>query len=321
MTAAPSDLYRSMLRIRLIEERIADAYPQQEMRCPVHLSIGQEACAVGVAAASAPTDLFLSGHRCHAHYLAKGGNLNAMIAELYGKEAGCTSGKGGSMHLTDLECGFLGAAPIVGSTIPIAVGTAFSAKLREIDRSTVVFFGEGATETGSFHESLIFAALHKLSVLFVCENNLYSVYSPMSVRQAADRDLCANATALGATSWKGNGNDIDAVSRLAAEAFDHIRSGSGPAFLELDTYRWREHCGPNYDNEIGYRSVEEFQEWRGKCPLRLAESRLGASGTDVAKLKNSAERLLHAEIENAFNLARASDFPKPQRAYDPVFAQ
>jgi pyruvate dehydrogenase E1 component alpha subunit len=321
MSADLAKLYRSMLRIRMIEERIADAYGQHKMRCPVHLSIGQEACAVGVAAATRTGDIFMSGHRCHAHYLAKGGDLKAMIAELYGKETGCTSGKGGSMHLVDMACGFMGAAPIVGSTIPIAVGTAFSARLRGLDRVTIVFFGEGATETGSFHESLLFAALHKATVLFVCENNLYSVYSPMAVRQPMARDICGNARALGVRTWSGDGNDVESVYRTAAEAVASIRSGDGPAFLEYSTYRWREHCGPNYDNDIGYRTEAEFEYWRNRCPLRLTEERLVATGADAAALRRAAEHDVSTEISAAFDFAQASPFPALQSAYHPVYAQ
>src|SRR5579859_6536135 len=180
-------LYRGLLRLRLVEERIAELYPEQEMRCPVHLSIGQEAVAVGVCDHLEPADQALSGHRSHGHYLAKGGDLRAMLAELYGRETGCARGKGGSMHLVDLEAGFLGATPIVASTIPIAVGVAFAARLRGQPLVTVAFFGEGATEEGVFHEAANFAALHRLAVVFVCENNLYSVYSPLEVRQPAGR--------------------------------------------------------------------------------------------------------------------------------------
>jgi pyruvate dehydrogenase E1 component alpha subunit len=310
-----------MLRIRLIEEHIADAYAEQQMRCPVHLSIGQEACATGVAAATDAGDLFMSGHRCHAHYLAKGGDLKAMMAELYGKETGCTSGKGGSMHLVDLSCGFLGAAPIVGSTIPIAVGTAFSARLRGLDRVTVAFFGEGATETGAFHESLMFAALHKAPVLFVCENNLYSVYSPMAVRQPAERSLCDNARALGVAARAGDGNDVEVVHTMAADAVAAIRAGEGPVLLELATYRWREHCGPNYDNDIGYRTEAEFAAWHARCPLALAEGRLESGGADIDAIRDAALRDIEAEIADAFDFARKSPFPASQAAYDPVYAQ
>lgn len=209
-------LYYHILRIRLVEEKIAALYPEQEMRCPVHLSIGQEAVAVGACAALAKEDYALSGHRSHAHYLAKGGNLNAMLAEIYGKQTGCCHGKGGSMHLIDLSAGFLGAVPIVGSTIPIAVGTAFGSFLREEMRVTLAFLGEGATEEGVFHESINFAMLKKLPIVFVCENNLYSVYSPLVVRQPADRSVVQLAQGHGIEGYQADGNDLEQVYTLVA---------------------------------------------------------------------------------------------------------
>ncbi|MBM3944711.1 MAG: thiamine pyrophosphate-dependent dehydrogenase E1 component subunit alpha, partial [SAR202 cluster bacterium] len=201
-------LHRDLLRIRMIEQRVADIYGEQQMRCPVHLSIGQEAAAVGVCARLERGDWAMSGHRSHGHYLAKGGNLNAMFAEMYGKATGCTDGKGGSMHLVDLEAGFLGAVPIVGSTIPIAVGAAWGSRMRGEERVVVAFFGEGSTEEGVFHEALNFAALRRLPVVFVCENNLYSVYSPMSVRQPANREVYQVAAGHGVPSFQVDGNDL-----------------------------------------------------------------------------------------------------------------
>lgn len=200
-----------MLRIRLVEEAIAETYPLQEMRCPVHLSIGQEAVAAGTAAAFAPGDLAMSGHRSHAHYLAKGGDLRAMLAELMGRENGRCRGRGGSMHLIDQSVGFIGAVPIVGSTIPIAVGLAFADKLKGIQRVTAAFFGEAATEEGVFHESANFASLHRLPVVFVCENNLYSVYSPMNVRQPSHREVFQQAQGHGIPAEQVDGNDPEAV--------------------------------------------------------------------------------------------------------------
>ncbi|MBI4331624.1 MAG: thiamine pyrophosphate-dependent dehydrogenase E1 component subunit alpha, partial [Chloroflexi bacterium] len=179
-------LYYAMLRIRLVEERIAELYPEQQMRCPVHLCTGQEAIAAGVSAHLTSDDYALSNHRSHGHYLAKGGDLKAMMAEIYGRVTGCSRGKGGSMHLVDLAAGFLGATPIVGSTIPMAVGAALATVMKGEKRVTVAYFGDAAVEEGVFHESLNFAALKRLPVVFVCENNFFSVYSPLSVRQPAD---------------------------------------------------------------------------------------------------------------------------------------
>ena len=232
-------LLESMVRIRMVEEAIAAHYPEQQMRCPVHLSIGQEAASAGVCAALQPDDLAMSGHRSHAHYLGKGGDLPAMIAEIYGKATGCCQGRGGSMHLVDLKAGFVGAVPIVGSTIPIATGLAFADRQLKRDRVTVAFLGEAATEEGVFHESVNFASLHQLPIIFVCENNLYSVYSPMGVRQPAHREVWQLAAGHGVAAHQGDGNDPLAVYALARAAAAHARSGQGPVFLELTTYRWR----------------------------------------------------------------------------------
>ena len=263
------DLYRAMLRIRLIEEAIASRYQEQKMRCPVHLSIGQEAVAVGVCKAALHSDYLISNHRAHAHYLAKGGSLKAMIAEIYGKRTGCCMGRGGSMHLVDRSVGMYGSTPIVGGSIPVGVGLAFATYLKQESHVTLIFFGEGSTEEGVFAESLNFAALKNLPILFICENNFYSVYSPLAVRQPAQRDRAAIARAHGLVAHMGDGNDVEEVYRLAEQAISSIREGNGPVFLEFDTYRHREHCGSNFDNDIGYRTEEEFLFWKDKCPIKL----------------------------------------------------
>ena len=200
-----------MLRIRRVEERIQALYPEGDIRCPTHLCVGQEAVAAGVCANLQPDDYVISAHRSHAHYLAKGGALRAMFAELYGKEDGCASGKGGSMHLIDLSVNFLGCVPIVGSTIPIGVGAAFGAMLQNRDCVSVVFFGDAAVETGVFHESVNFAAVHRLPVLFVCENNLYSVNTPLAERQPANRTIAQLAAGHGITSAQHDGQEVEAV--------------------------------------------------------------------------------------------------------------
>jgi TPP-dependent pyruvate/acetoin dehydrogenase alpha subunit len=313
-------LYLEMLTIRMVEETIAQRYSEQEMRCPVHLSIGQEGVAVGVCAALAAKDYALTGHRGHAHYLAKGGALKPMIAEIYGKATGCCKGKGGSMHLIDLGAGFLGAAPIVGSTIAIAVGVAMGTKMKGEDNITTAFFGDGATEEGVFHESLNFAALKKLPVLFVCENNLYSVYSPLSVRQPAGREIVALARAHGIEGHQGNGNDVEEVYRLTAAAADKIRQTGGPIFLEFATYRWREHCGPNYDNDAGYRDLAEFEAWKKKCPVSAFGAKLVAAGVVDADKISVMKAAIQKKIDDAFEFAKTSPFPQEQCMLQEVFA-
>ena len=213
----------NMYKIRNVELKIAELYTEQEMRCPVHLSVGQEAVAVGVCHFLSNNDNILSAHRSHAHYIAKGGNVDEMLGELYGKETGCAKGKGGSMHLIDLKVGLIAAVPIVGSTIPIGVGAAWGKKLKGEKNKTVIFFGEGATETGVFHESIGFAALHKIPVIFVCENNLYSVYTHVENRQAKNRSLKNIVEGHGIKHLHGNGNNVMEVYNIANEAIKHVQ--------------------------------------------------------------------------------------------------
>mgnify|MGYP001479304511 CR=1 FL=1 len=307
-------LLLDMIRIRMVEERIVDLYQEQEMRCPVHLSIGQEAAAVGVCSVLDRDDWVFSGHRNHAHYLAKGGDLKRMLAELYGKSTGCCGGKGGSMHLTDLDAGFIGATPIVGSTVPIAVGTALTAQIKGDRRRVAVFFGDGAMETGVVHESLNFASLKGLSVLFSCENNLYSVYSPLSVRQPEHRTISQLAAGYGITVFTADGNDLDQVVEVAQSAREVLDAGTGPVFLELSTYRWREHCGPNYDNDIGYRTEDEFFEWRQRDPIERTRALVGSEAPDGTITE------IAAEIASAVGFAKNSPFPAPRTAADHVYA-
>jgi len=313
-------LYYEMLRIRMIEEKIAELYPEQEMRCPVHLCIGQEAVAAGVCAHLARVDYVLSGHRSHGHYLAKGGDLKAMMAELYGRVTGCSGGKGGSMHLVDLSVGFLGATPIVGSTIPIAVGTALGSMMRGEPRVTVIFFGEGATEEGVFHESINFAALKQLPVVFVCENNLYSVYSPLSVRQPRGREVFLLARGHEVESHQGDGSDVVEVSRLAEQAIRKAREGGGASFVEFKTYRWREHCGPYYDNHLGYRTEEEFLEWKRRDPIEMFGTSLLNEGVLPSQGVHEMTTSLKAEIEEAVAFAKASPFPEEDLLVRDVYA-
>ncbi|MDW8264748.1 MAG: thiamine pyrophosphate-dependent dehydrogenase E1 component subunit alpha [Gemmataceae bacterium] len=314
-------LFVQMLRIRLVEEGIAEHYPAQQMRCPVHLCIGQEAVAVGVCAHLRPQDLVMSGHRSHGHYLAKGGDLKAMLAELHGKVTGCCGGKGGSMHLIDLKAGFLGATPIVASTIPIAVGAAWGSRLRGEDRVVVVFFGEAATEEGVFHEALNFAALKRLPVVFVCENNLYSVYSPLSVRQPPGREVFQLARGHGVEAHQGDGNDLLTVYDLAGGAIRRTRDGRGPVFLEFKTYRWREHCGPNYDNDLGYRTHEEFQSWVERCPIRRLETHLVQEGICQQSELDRIRMEIEAEFADALRFAQESPFPPATALLEHVYAE
>lgn len=313
--------YYEMLRVRNIEEAIATRYSEQEMRCPVHLSIGQEAVPVAVCASLEKTDYAMSSHRSHAHYIAKGGSIPKMIAEIYGKETGCCRGKGGSMHLIDREVGFLGATPIVGSTIPIGVGAAMGSVMAGENRVTAVFLGDGAAEEGVFHESVNFAVLKQLPVVFVCENNFYSVYSHLNVRQSEKRQLFEIARGHGLPSEQADGNDYQQVAKLSKEAVDRARTGGGPTFLEFMTYRWREHCGPNFDNTIGYRTEEEYLAWKAKCPLARLEQALKKSGELNDTLIEQMRQRIATEIEAAFAFAKNSPFPGKETLTDFIYAE
>lgn len=216
------------------------------------------------------------------------------------------------MHLIDLSVGYLGSVPILASAIPIAVGTALASVMQNNHRVSVVFFGEAATEEGVFHESLNFAALKKLPVVFVCENNLYSVYSPLSVRQPSEREIFWLAKAHKVESYQCDGNDAIAVYTLAQKAIWKARNGEGPTFLEFKTYRWREHCGPNNDNDLGYRTESEFQIWRKRCPVERLEERLLQDGILCQQDITSMADELETEIEGAMTFAKQSPFPKSQ---------
>jgi TPP-dependent pyruvate/acetoin dehydrogenase alpha subunit len=312
-------MYRSMLRIRMVEEDIAGRYAQQEMRCPVHLSSGQEATAVGVCDVLQHTDRVFSTHRCHAHYLAMDGDLRAMLAEIYGKAAGCIGGRGGSMHLTDPDKGLIASVPIVGSSIPLAVGTALSDQIDGSDRVSVAFFGDASVEEGVFHESANFASLRKLPVLFVCENNLYSVYTPLNERQPKRRisELTRGHEIPSSTL---DGNDVAAVYQSTREAVARARQGGGPTFLVFDTYRWREHCGPGFDNHLGYRTEAEYESWRVRCPIELHWKYLQRRKFLTLEDEKALVAELKLEIDAAFDFARAAPLPDPSQAEAHVYA-
>jgi len=319
MESLPINLFAKMHRIRAIEEAIANHYPEGKMRCPVHLSIGQELIPSIFSEVIRDSDFAVSTHRGHAHYLAKGGNLNAMIAEIYGKSTGCAKGKGGSMHLIDLAVNFMGTSAIVGNSIPIGVGLALSAQLKETDQISCVFLGDGATEEGVFYESVNFAAVRNLPVLFICENNLYSVYSPLSVRQPAGRSIANMVKAMGVEVGVADGMNIEASQGLMKSSIERVRKTGLPCFLEFSTYRWREHCGHTFDNEIGYRTLEEFLGWQQKDPLHHLEMQL-IEDPSLQSLVMDIKSNVMVEVNAAFDFAETSPFPNQHEAYEGVFA-
>ena len=303
-------LFYKILRIRLIEQTISSRYKEQEMRCPVHLSIGQESVAVGVCENLKNSDEVVTAHRSHAHYLAKGGNLNSMISELHGKITGCVGGKGGSMHLMDLNSNVVAAVPIVGSTIPIGVGKAWANKLDNSNKVVVIFFGDGATEEGVFFESLDFASLKNLKVLFVCENNKYSVFSHISKRQGPKRNLTAIVKSIGIKSLSLKDHDLKTIYTKTNEALNYIRKFSKPFFLNINTYRLVEHCGPNDDDVINYRSSKEINYWKKNCQVNKIEKYLIKNKILNYKNLSLIKSRIKKEIDKAFIFAKKAHFPK-----------
>ena len=316
MTNLDLKILKMMLKIRLTEEEISRRYSEGKMRCPTHLSIGQEAVPAVLSAFLEVTDTAVSTHRGHAHYLAKGGNLKKMIAEIYGKSTGCSSGKGGSMHLIDVETGFMGTSAIVGNSIPIGVGLGFSFKLDKSPNISVVYFGDGATEEGAYYESLNFAAVHNLPILFVCENNFYSVYSPKAVRQPLGRSICSVSKEMGVKATKIDGNNVRELLEKIDPILTDIRTGNGPYLIECETYRWREHCGPNYDDNLDYRPEAEKNDWFNRDPIAQFLESVKLSDSKLSNLR--AE--ISEEVEEAFKFAENSPFPNKKEAYTGEFA-
>lgn len=313
------DLLFQMKRLRALEEAIAERYPEGRMRCPVHLSTGQEGVSAAVGLVLRCSDLAVSGHRAHTHYLAKGGSMPRMLAEIYGKATGCSRGKGGSMHLVDESVGFKGSTAIVGGTVPVGTGLGLSIKNRGTDQVACVFLGDAVVEEGVFFEAVNFAVLQQLPVLYVCENNLFSVYSPLSVRQPAGREIFRMVAALGIRTGHGDGNDPEAVYTMCRHMVDSIRTGQGPAFVEFATYRWREHCGPYFDNHIGYRDEAEFLAWKERDPVVTYERRLLTENVvtknDVVAMNADIAR----EVEAAFDFAESSPYPAGETATEDVY--
>ena len=265
-------VYKTMLYIRLVEKFISEQYVYQQMRCPVHLSIGQELPSALFGSAFISGDKAVSSHRAHAHYLASGGCLDSLIAELYGKATGCTGGKGGSMHLADRRCGFVASTAIVGNSIPLSLGIAKAMKLDSgMDRHVVfVFFGDGATECGAFGECLNLAAAMQLPIVFVCENNKYSVYTSLQIRQSKSRDTVKVAEGFGMASRKIPLGSLGDMKAQFDDMVDHVRNKQCPGFIEIETYRFVEHCGPNSDDNLGYRPAGEIRHYADLDPLIMS---------------------------------------------------
>jgi acetoin:2,6-dichlorophenolindophenol oxidoreductase subunit alpha len=315
-------LYEMMLRIRLCEESLVEPILSGDVQCPVHLYSGQEAVATGVCSALNGSDYIFGNHRSHGHFLAKGGSMIELIAEIYCKETGCSRGRGGSMHLIDPEIGMLGSAPIVSGTISLALGAALAASIRNDKRVAVCFFGDGATGEGVLYESLNFAALKKLPIIFVCENNLYATHMPVqdcrvnnSIHKIAEPFSIENSVI--------NGNDVLQVYEQAQEAVRRCRAGEGPFFLECLTYRFRGHVGPD-DNVQGshtdIRPKNEIDRWLKNDPIKLFETYLldcqTGTNQELIDIKNKVEE----EVAEAYEIVKNSPYPDKRELLKYVYA-
>jgi pyruvate dehydrogenase E1 component alpha subunit len=313
-------LFFSMLRIRRIEEEIERRYHQDQMKTPIHLVIGQEATSVGACAALRTTDLLYSSHRTHGNYLAKGGDLNAMLAEMHCRVTGCVGSRGGSMHLIDKKVGMAGTSAIVGGAVPIAVGAALAAQLKGEDCVTMVFLGDATTEEGVTSESLNFAALKKAPVVFFCENNFYSVQSPLSTRQPS-RDLHRWAATYEMHSVAVDGVNVLAVYDAAVAAVERARAGDGPTFIEAPVYRLRAHGGAGDDTHTGYRHITEREHWEAFDPIALYEHFLRSKQLLDDKTLSEMEARIANETAEAFEFALSSPNPSEEDLFRHVYAE
>lgn len=314
------NLFFDMLRIRKVQLRIESLYHLDEMKTPVHLCIGQEAIPVGVCANLKKNDYISSNHRGHGHYLAKGGDLKRMISELYCKETGCSKGRGGSMHLVDQAVGHMGSSSIVGGGIPMGTGLALSIKMKNENRVSVTFFGDGAADEGVLYESVNFAILKKLPAVFVFENNQLSVCSHVSTRQTGKSIFHSIPRPLMYTALV-DGNSVLDICETARSAVNRARRGDGPSFIECKTYRMRGHGGVGSDAHLGYRTAEEIAAWEAKCPIAtfrdfLLKEKL-ASNSDLTEM----EKKIDHEIDEAFRFAQESPLPSGKLILQYLFSE
>ena len=293
-------IFAELFYVREVENLISNKYIDQVFRCPVHLSIGQEGVAVGVSRLLSNADKIVSTHRSHAHYLAKGGNLFKFFAELMGSPEGCCGGRGGSMHLFDSSVGVVASIPIGGSSTPIALGIAFAEKKLETNNIAVSFVGDAVLETGAFYESLNIAALKSLPILFVVEDNGFSTYADKSVRAPASRNVKSIVEGMGIKFLEGNGDDVLNVQEIANHAILNVRNNN-PTLIEFKTFRRLEHCGPNNDDSLGYRALEELESYSLRDPLFIMEQKFKQknSSSSVIDLKIAIESYVEKVYEKA----------------------
>lgn len=311
-------LYQKMSLIRRVEQRLAEIYPTDVIKSPIHLSIGQEAIAVAVCDTLQKDDIVSNSYRCHATYIAKGGNLKSMMAELYGKKTGCAGGKAGSMHLINMQNGILGASAVVGTTIPVAAGFALALKmdryLMDHQRVVVAFFGDGATEEGCFYETLNFVALHQLPILLVCENNRLAIHTPLEKRWATEK-LCERVKTYNISAYKITDPDILMMRHQIENCVLQLRQPqAGPIFIECSTYRWLEHVGPRDDHMDEYRDDNEYFFWKKEDQIARLAAMLNVS------TRQRIDDEITANIQDAEEFAKNSPYPADEELYTHVYA-
>ena len=306
------ELYKKLHFIRLFEEKVAEIYPADKIKSPIHLSIGQEFISVAVCQFLNQQDYVAATYRGHAAYLPKGGDPKTLIAEMFGKESGCARGRGGSMHLISPEANVIGTSAIVGTGVPVATGYALSQKLNGTDDIVVCFLGDGATEEGCFYESLNFAGLKKLPILFVVENNKYAIHEPLSKRWA-DSSLAERVKGFGLQIYKHEQSDVHTLSELSGEIIQKVRAGEGPAILEVDCYRWYQHVGPNKDFDQGYRNEAESVYWIDNDPVKIIAQKLGCD--EIMEI----HQLNESRVKESFEFAEKSNFPNESELKNYVY--
>jgi len=312
------NMYAMMVRIRRFEERVGELVSEGKIQTPCHLYIGQEAVAVGVCFALHQNDSVFSTHRSHGHYIAKGGGMKELMAEIYCKATGCSKGRGGSMHVTAPEVGFLGSSAIVGGSIPLAVGVALASSIQGNGQVAVSFFGDGAVCEGVFYESINFASLNKLPVIFVCENNFYSTHMHVSKIQN-DTAIYKKADAFKMSGIRIDGNNVIKVFMETKRALEHAHLGKGPTLIECLTYRWRGHVGPSWDFDKPIRPKEEVMWWVNNCPIKRLEEYLMKEDILSDQEKGQIHREIEEEIQEAIRFAEESPYPEADGLLSSVF--
>jgi pyruvate dehydrogenase E1 component alpha subunit len=308
-----------MVKIRKFEDKVVELLlSSEEIKTPCHLYIGQESVATGVCAALRKDDYVFSTHRSHGHFIAKGGDLKSLMAEIYCKKTGCSKGKGGSMHIASPDMGLPGSSAIVGGTIPIAAGAALGFSLQNKDSVSVAFFGDGAAHEGVFYESLNFASLKKLPVIFVCENNLYCTH--LSIWDTlADPNVYKKSKVFAMPGIRIDGNNVIEVYRAARKAIEDARCGKGPILIECMTYRWLGHVGPCDDLDKGLRSKDELDFWKNKCPIKMLEKFLLKHGIMSEYERDQIHKAISEEVEEAVKFAKESPYPDENDLFKDVF--